>query len=98
LDDQRDNLVSLSLAEFGLRSSRRGFRHVLDAASYVTAQWTSTGAPEEATEDAASRASLHAVDRSFPALHDQLRGSLKSPLAIALDVARSKVQGLRILI
>lgn len=98
LDDQRDNLVSLSLAEFGLRSSRRGFRHVLDAGSYLTAQWTSAGAPVEATEDAASRTSLHAVDGSFPALHDQLRSSSKSPMAIALDVARSKVQGLRILI
>lgn len=98
LDDQRDNLVSLSLAEFGLRSARRGFRHVLDAGSYVTAQWTGTGAPVEATEDPASRASLHAADASFPALHDELRASAKSPLAIALDVARSKVQGLRILI
>ncbi len=98
LDDQRDNLVSLSLAEFGLRSARRGFRHVLDAGTYVTAQWTATGAPVEATEDAGSRASLHAADASFPALHDQLRASEKSPLAIALDVARSKVQGLRVLI
>ena len=76
LDDQRDNLVSLSLAEFGLRSARRGFRHVLDAGTYVTAQWTATGAPVEATEDAGSRASLHAADASFPALLDLLRASV----------------------
>ncbi len=34
----------------------------------------------------------------FPALHDHLRSSKVGALAIALDVARSKIQGLRVLI
>lgn len=98
LDDQLDGLPSESLAEFALRSGRRGFRHVLDAGSYVTAQWTSGGGPIEASEDPGSRLRLHGFDGSFPSLHDHLRSSGSSTLAMALDVARSKVQGLRVLV
>ncbi|WP_231109301.1 glycosyltransferase [Stenotrophomonas maltophilia] len=97
-DPDRDSNPSEALAEFALRTGRRGFRHVLDAASYVTAQWASSGAPVEASDDPRSRQRLHATDSCFPALHDHLRTSQASALAIALDVARSKVQGLRVLI
>lgn len=97
-DPESDSNPSESLAEFALRTARRGFRHVLDASSYVTAQWSSVGAPIEASDDPRSRQRLHAHDGSFPALHDHLRSSQISALAIALDVARSKIQGLRVLI
>jgi len=98
LDPQYDSNPSESLAEFALRSGRRGFRHVLDAATYVTAQWTSAGAPVEAADEAGARQRLASTDGSFPGLHDQLRTTSSSALTMALDVARCKVEGLRVLI
>lgn len=97
-DPDSDSNPSEALAEFALRTGRRGFRHVLDAGSYVTGQWTSNGAPIEASDEHRSRQRLHVRDSCFPALHDHIRSSQASALGIALDVARSKVQGLRVLI
>ncbi len=87
-----------SLAQLALRASRRGFQHRLDANTYLTAQWFEGFPFVDAVEDPGARHRLHEFDSSFPALYDQQRDAHTAPLAIAMDVARSKVAGLRILI
>lgn len=87
-----------SIAELALRASRRGFQHRLDAGTYVTAQWFEGFPAVEATEDDGARHRLHQIESSFPALYDQQKQVDVSPAAIAMNVARSKVVGLRILI
>jgi len=98
LDGQYDVDVSLGITDYALRVVRRGFMHVLDASAYVTVPWRADFPPPEAADSDDARHQLHMRHESFPALYDQDRVSQDSPLAIALDVARSKVQGLRILI
>ncbi|EIL87418.1 glycosyltransferase [Rhodanobacter sp. 115] len=87
-----------AIAELALRASRRGFQHRLDTGTYVTAQWFEGFPAVEASEDQAARHRLHQADPSFPALYDDHRHAGDAPAALAMDVARSKVLGLRLLI
>lgn len=87
-----------SIAELALRSAKRGFQHRLDAGTYVFAQWFSGFTAVDATEDDGCRHRLHVIDSSFPALYDHQKNIDTSPAAIAMNVARSKVSGLRVLI
>lgn len=98
LDPAFDDQTKDSLAEYALRCSRRGFQHLLDASSFVTAQWTEDGSAVEPGDDPTARHRLYVQDSSFPALYDAQKESLRSPLAIALDSSRCKVDGLRVLI
>lgn len=87
-----------SIAELALRSAKRGFQHRLDAGTYVFAQWFNGFPALDATEDEGCRHRLHVIDSSFPALYDHQKRVDTSPVAIAMNVARSKVSGLRLLI
>lgn len=90
--------VKFELAQIALRAARRGFSHLLDASTYVMVPWRQTSAPLEAIDDEQARHALHREFHEFPALYDQERSAIASPMAIALDLARAKVQGLRLLI
>ncbi|MEJ1098115.1 MULTISPECIES: glycosyltransferase [unclassified Pseudoxanthomonas] len=94
----RHSNIKLALAQIALRASRRGFSHLLDSSTYVMHPWLQSHAPVEAIDDELTRHSLHREFNEFPALYDQERGSIGSPMAIAMDVARAKVQGLRLLV
>lgn len=98
VDADWSDTPKLSLAQFALKAARRGFVHALDSATYVTVPWLSNLQPYEAIDDEVARHRLHVGFREFPALYDQEREAFVSPLAIGLDLARVKVQGLRILI
>lgn len=97
-DGDLDPRPKESVAEFALRGSRRGFQHRLDSGTYVTSQWFRGFPDVEPTQDAEARHRLHVRDASFPEVHDHQCSDLLSPLAMALDVARSKVDGLKVLI
>ncbi|CAN7178047.1 glycosyltransferase [Pseudoxanthomonas sp. LjRoot143] len=86
------------IAQFALRASRRGFSHLLDASTYLMVPWRHDHVPTELLDDEHGRHRLHLEFHEFPALYDQERNSIASPMAIALDVARAKVQGLRLLV
>ena len=90
--------VKSELVRFALRASRRGFSHVLDASTYLTLPWRQGQSPQDVLEDEYLRHELHRDFLEFPSLYDQERLSIASPLSIALDVARAKVQGLSLLI
>ncbi|WP_448229667.1 glycosyltransferase [Pseudoxanthomonas mexicana] len=90
--------VKFEMAQVALRSSRRGFSHVLDASAYLMLPWRHDHAPSELMDDEHARHALHMEFHEFPALYDQERAAIASPMAIALDLARAKVQGLRLLI
>lgn len=87
-----------SIAELALRASRRGFQHRLDAGTYVFCQWFDGFPGVAPTEDGEARHRLHKIESSFPALYDQQKQSAVAAAAIAMDVARSKASGLRVLI
>jgi len=89
---------SEAIAEIAFRMSRRGFQHRLDAGTFVRARWFSGFPAIEAAEDTDARQRLSAVDSSFPMVYDQQKQVETSPAAIAMNVARSKVAGLRILV
>ncbi len=84
------------LVEFGLRASRRGFNNYLDAGTFVW-RMTAPGSTSGLTHDA-PRHRLHLKHPFFPGLHDYQRDTMATPLASALDLARAKAQGLRVLI
>jgi glycosyltransferase involved in cell wall biosynthesis len=98
LEPWHDGSAFLSLVEFGLRGAARGFNNFLDANTYVR-RLLRSGAPRQsvlAFEDVRHR--LHRLHGSFPGLHDLQSAQLRGLLAETLDLARAKVEGLRLLI
>ena len=87
-----------AVLEFGLRASRRGFNNFLDCGTYVTRPWESPRHLGSVVALDAVRDYLSTLHHFFPALHDDEIGNVTSPLNQALDLARAKVMGLRILI
>lgn len=94
----RSSTTKLELAQVALRVARRGFCHLLDASAYVMVPWRQTHSPLEAMDDDGARHALHQEFHEFPALYDYERDAIASPMAISLDLARAKVQGLRLLV
>lgn len=94
----RQSNIKLELAQVALRVARRGFSHLLDTSAYVMVPWRRGQAPIEASDDEQGRHALHREFHEFPALYDRERGETASPMAIAMDLARAKIQGLRLLI
>ena len=90
--------ASFPVTEFGLRASRRGFFLGLDVQTYVVAPVDLEADAPLPTTDRAQRHLLHSAHRFFPSLYDQQRDSNDGPLALALDHARAKCNGLRILV
>lgn len=93
-----DDFAEASVVEFGLRASRRGFFNVLDSSTYYTRPWDLQDEVRDPCRDDGTRHRLHMQHHFFPALHDHQRDSTRGPLAQALDLARAKMSGLRILI
>jgi glycosyltransferase involved in cell wall biosynthesis len=96
IEDWPDANPSLTLFEFGLRASRRGFNNFLDAGTFI---WRTSELiePSPLAMDGL-RHDLHCKYRFFPNLHDFQKYSQRGPLAHALDLARVKAQGVRVLI
>jgi hypothetical protein len=93
LDPAYDDDPYLSVIEFALRASRRGFHTVLDSDSFVAR-------PSEPSisllSDERRRARLHVDYAFFPGLHDSQASSPSEPLGEALSLASAKVNGLRV--
>lgn len=98
VDSEWASEPKLGLAQFALKAARRGFSHILDTSAYVTTYWKQGCAPEEPADNELARHRLHVRYGEFPALYDAERASVSAPLSIALDCARAKIQGLRVLI
>jgi len=93
LDPAYDDDPYLSVIEFALRASRRGFHTVLDSDSFVAR-------PSEPSisllSDERRRARLHVDYAFFPGLHDSQASSPSGPLGEALSLASAKVNGLHV--
>ena len=92
-----DDNPHLILAEFALRASRRGFISVLDAGTYVARPWDVIGYERSVLSRPEARHELFRHHHFFPGLHDAQRDRA-GLLSQALDLARGKAQGLRVLI
>lgn len=88
----------LAITEMVLRANRRGMRAVLDASTYVTRPWELAPWGPSFLNDEATRHTLHVKHPFFPAVFDVDRHHGASPLSLALNSARAKAQGLRVLV
>jgi glycosyltransferase involved in cell wall biosynthesis len=98
LDTSFDDRPDLSLIEFSLRASRRGFYNYLDAATYVMKPRELAGRRTDPGFDADCRHRLQVKHKFFAQVFDFEAQSQGGPLAIALDLARAKVIGLKVMI
>jgi glycosyltransferase involved in cell wall biosynthesis len=96
LEDWHDSDPFMAVVELGVRASRRGFNNFLDAGTFIWRMSPNKSVSPLAHDD--PRHHLHLKHKFFPGLHDLQRESLGTPLTYALDLARAKAQGLRILI
>lgn len=86
-----------AVLDLALRAVRRGLQNVLDPSTYVVR----VPAPErqiEVLHDPVLRAAIHERYPYFPALYDHARGSQEEPLAGALALARSAIEGISVLV
>jgi glycosyltransferase involved in cell wall biosynthesis len=86
------------LAEFSLRASRRGFNSYLDTGTFIFRPWDIIGHEPSVLTRPEPRHQLFLHHHFFPGLHDFERDHSDSKLGQALDLARSKCDGLRVLI
>lgn len=96
IEDWHDGDPFMAVVEMGIRASRRGFNNFLDAGTFI---WRMS--PDRSVSPLAHdgpRHRLHLKHKFFPGLHDLQRDSLAGPLPYALDLARAKTQGLRVLL
>lgn len=87
----------VAILDFALRAVRRGFRHVLDASTFVMRPLPKGERPDPLS-DPVSRNWLNYRHQYFPRLYDEECDSRTSPLANALTVSAAAVRGLKILI
>ncbi|TGD99474.1 glycosyltransferase [Methylobacterium nonmethylotrophicum] len=86
------------LAEFSLRASKRGFNNFLDTTTFVNRPWDLIGHEPTILSNPDARHALYMKHHFFPGLHDYERNVHNSVLGVALDNARIKQNGLRILV
>ncbi|QYA13660.1 glycosyltransferase [Rhizobium sp. AB2/73] len=98
IDDKETGNLSFALAEFSLRANRRGFNSFLDPSTFITKPLEFGEMFSSVLENPEARHALHLLHPSFPGRHDDERNSANSVLAQALDGARAKATGLRVLI
>lgn len=98
LDHYGSNNLSLALADLALRGAKRGFNNYLDTDSYVTMPWDNTGPFASTLQNSAARHALHQRHFHFPASYDTERTRPNSVLGEALDSARARATGIRVLI
>jgi glycosyltransferase involved in cell wall biosynthesis len=98
LDDYGSENLSLALADLALRGCKRGFNNYLDSHSYVTMPWDDVGPFASTLLNADARHAIHQRHLHFPVSYDAERTRPHSVLAEALDSARARATGLRVLI
>lgn len=98
LDDLGTNNLAMAVSEFSLRAARRGFASVADLSTFVTVPWDGVGPYVSLLQNPEARHALHQRYGFFPANHDLDRSRADSVLGQALDVARARATGLRVLI
>lgn len=98
LDEKFHSSPRIQAVEFALRASRRGFISYLDSNSYIVLPWDGRDHRSSGLDLQETRSLLYARYSFFPGLYDVERGAEVTPLSAALDLARAKVEGLRILI
>jgi glycosyltransferase involved in cell wall biosynthesis len=90
---------NLVLADLAVLASNNGFLNCLDAGTYITSPWEwRRGGPPPSGLSHEQQQFLARRRAAFPAIYADDRDSLVSPLSQALDLARAKAQGLRILV
>lgn len=97
-DGAFDGAPEVSLAELGLRATRRGLRTLLDPSTFVLRPFELDPWGPEPLTDPTTRHALETRHHFFPALYDSDRSDGSAPLSIAMDTARAKIRGLRILV
>ena len=98
LDSFGSENLSLALCNLALLGSKRGFNSYLDTYSYITTPWDDVGAFQSVLTNADARHVLHQRFPYFPAGYDIECARPNSVLAEALDSARARAVGLRVLI
>lgn len=98
LDDAGTGNAAFALAELSLRGARRGFLSYLDPYTFVSVPWDGVGPYASVLTNPEARHALHMRHPHFPASYDAERTRPRTTLAEALDTARSKAMGLRVLI
>jgi glycosyltransferase involved in cell wall biosynthesis len=98
LDDLGAADCRLAVAELSLRAAKRGFNSYLDSYTFVTVSWDGTGPFQSVLTLAESRHALHMRHPHFPGGYDVERNRPNSVLGDALNSARARAMGLRVLI
>lgn len=98
LDCHGSENLALSLANLALRGSKRGFNNYLDPYSYITMPWDDVGPFQSVLLNPEARHALHQRFPYFPMNYDIECSRPNSVLAEALDSARARATGLRVLI
>ncbi|MGA8534279.1 MAG: glycosyltransferase [Candidatus Tumulicola sp.] len=88
----------VAIADFALRANTRGFGNYLDAGTYIYQPWEPIRYRKTSLVSEESRSRLHARHHYYPNMQDRQITSMGEPLRIALDLAITKVSGLRVLI
>lgn len=88
----------VSLMDLALRSQRRGLKSVLDSMTYVSRPWELGRWGQELTTIHEVRMLLNKHHHFFPSLFDTQRTDKNAPIEMAMNTARAKVQGLRVVI
>jgi glycosyltransferase involved in cell wall biosynthesis len=98
LSETPSGTLELAAAEYSLRARRRGFRDILDASTFFLRPADIAQFDNDPWLDQPEREWLVARHPFFLHLLDVERARQDSPLGIAHSAARTKVQGLRVLI
>ena len=98
LDDYGTNNLALALADLSMRASKRGFANYLDCASYLAMPWDNVGPFGSILLNPDARHALHQRFPYFPMSYDVECSRSNSVLGEALDSARARAMGLRVLI
>ena len=98
LEETPTGRVELAVADWSLRARRRGFQDLLDPTTYYSRPYDLDMAATSTWLDVAERRWLFARHPFAAAHYDDERDSLRSPMAAAMNAARAKVLGLRVLI
>ncbi|MDA8044572.1 MAG: glycosyltransferase [Actinomycetota bacterium] len=89
--------IEFALVDFALRASRRSMRNVLDPSTLVLRT------PGEVTHYSvlrtdSDRSRLNTMHPHFPSLYDDVKADEQGPLAGAISLARTAMQGMSVLI
>lgn len=98
-DDLGTHSCSLAVAELSLRAARRGFNSYLDSHTYLTVPWDNgVGQFKSVLQNPDCRHALHLRYPHFPGGYDVEQNRPNSVLGEALNYARARATGLRVLI